>query len=79
MGRSSKRYCYGGHICDVPLPHVRKYPGDEPRVVSAKLTSWVGYAPGASHWFASLEEEHNYHWRRKQSWKQTTKKKKQWM
>lgn len=55
---------YGGHLHEIPKPHVRRFGPHSPakRRVEIRLASWVGYAPGASHIQVSLVEEKNCIW-----------------
>jgi len=52
----------GGYLADIPKPHRRKFPGDHPREVRVRLTSWIGISPGAKHWYVDIKEEDNYLW-----------------
>lgn len=52
----------GGHLSDIPEPHVRKWPGPAPREVRIHIRCWAGYAPGARHYHFEVVEEDNPVW-----------------
>jgi hypothetical protein len=57
------RKILGGHLADLPRPLRRRWPKDKtPRHVSVKIYSWVGYSPGARHYYVGIAEEENPYW-----------------
>lgn len=53
----------GGSLAEIAEPHVRAFPhGGFRRRVYAQISSWDGVAPGASHYYAEIKEEHNFVW-----------------
>ncbi len=54
----------GGHLEDIPKPHVRKFPGPKKRTVKVILGQWYGQA---HHVYATLKEEDNPIWDSKES------------
>ena len=61
-------HCYatvlGGHMKDLPEPHVLKWPNKRgvKRDVRVVLSTWVGVGLGATHYYVRVEEEDNYIW-----------------
>jgi hypothetical protein len=55
-------YVMGGYLKDIPDPHIRRFPDYGKRHVSVNVTTWAGYAPGAIHWRATINEEGNPLW-----------------
>lgn len=56
---------YGSYLKDIPKPHRLRYPNsdpDDPRYVHIQLLSYMGVAPGATHYYAEIREEHNPVW-----------------
>ena len=61
----------GGYIKDIPEPHVRRWPSNGRLEVTVYINSWVGYSPGAKHWYSKVEESHNPIWNSdEQMWQQ---------
>lgn len=61
---------YGGHLEDVPKPHVRMYPAPKgalvrKRRVKIRLYTYSGTSFGATHWYADVDEEKNPIWCRR--------------
>lgn len=51
----------GGYLKDVPLPHKRRWPGEErQREVRAQVSRYLG--GGGRHYYASMEQEQNPIW-----------------
>jgi hypothetical protein len=59
-------HTYGGHLKDYTKKQqaTRFFPGGpRKRMVTATITSYVGYGdPRACHYYVRLEEEHNHFW-----------------
>lgn len=65
LNRKLLRRCYrtGGYLADIPLPHVRAYPAKgHLRRVTATIDTWIGLSGGAKHYYAKLDEDHNWIW-----------------
>lgn len=72
--RSSQSSSYGGHVAELPSgPRVRRWPASRyccdtsafptsTRPLHVKITSFIGSAPGASHYKLRVEEEDNPVW-----------------
>jgi hypothetical protein len=59
MTRNAHGSRHGGHLADIPLPHIRKYPGNEgPRPVEVSVAQYAGFP----HWHVTINESSNPIW-----------------
>jgi hypothetical protein len=59
---------HGGHLKDIPKPHRRmSQTPDERRTVIIRITSYRGFSPGATHYYASIHVEDDAIWDTKQN------------
>jgi hypothetical protein len=49
----------GGHLKDIPLPHLRRSPRYAPRLVRIVIQHYAGIGV---HWYVDIREEHNPIW-----------------
>ena len=67
----TKGCIFGGHLKDYPPEKypIRYFPNPyRKRRVGATITSWIGYASNAVHYYVKVREEHNLFWDGK-SWR----------
>lgn len=57
----------GGLIKEAGKKIIFYYPGPEKRPVTMEVTTWIGYSPGAMHYYGKVKEDDNYAWNRKQN------------
>jgi hypothetical protein len=59
----------GGHLKDIPQPHVRKFPGPSPRQVTIAIKRYFGIG---HHYYGSVDEENNPIWNSEDNaWQET--------
>lgn len=60
----SQNIRFGGHLSDIPKPHIRMFPNTvgRKRRVNFAVDSWVGMGQGAKHFYVKMRQEDNLIW-----------------